>query len=660
MTNYTGTSGDDEFIMDFVPVSGETYDGADGTDTIVVNDGTLSGGILQAVFTGSTLINFEILQFGIPRITLTSSQADQIGTLVGNDEQNSLIIVVASGSTYQMPDFTLSNWTDGTDYLVLTAPGGGNTTLIARDGLATLQVLSGGTGSDTLIGSNGDDYMIGGNGFGFDTMTGGAGDDTFAFTNTNGLGSLDSFHQDDVVDGGDDTDTIRITGTINLGQVSNVERVTFVDDPSAVLNELFFNDSSAPELATTASYSGVGDVHFGVTSGNLDGSGLTVEAGSNVTFFFHGSGQNDTIVGTAYDDVIYGGGGNNLLSGGVGDDVINSGSGDDTLDGGPGTDTARFLVGTLGGIFADLVTGTASGDGSDTLVNIENLHGSAYADSFFGNALANTIWGDDGNDLLVGRNGDDTLFGGNGNDRLEGGNQNDTLIGGSGDDTLFGGNGNDTLQGGAGADQLVGGAGQDVADYADADSGVEVDFVNPGLNTGYAAGDTYNLIEDILGSSSNDSLAGNGVANVIWGEDGNDRLVGRNGDDTLYGGTGNDTLEGGNQNDALFGDSGDDTLYGGNGDDTLSGGEGNDLMFGGSGNDIFAFDVNSGDDVIRDFLAGAATDDVLDFSALGIAFGDLSIVQQGGDTLITTPGLDTILLTNTLATDLDMVADFLF
>ena len=103
-----------------------------------------------------------------------------------------------------------------------------------------------------------------------------------------------------------------------------------------------------------------------------------------------------------------------------------------------------------------------------------------------------------------------------------------------------------------------------------------------------------------------------------------------------------------------------DLLVGGPGNDTITGGTGNDVMTGGSGDDTFLFGANSGDDIINGFQAGAATDDVLHFSALGIAYGDLSIVQQGNDTLITTPGLDTILLTGVLPGDLDMVADFMF
>jgi len=121
--------------------------------------------------------------------------------------------------------------------------------------------------------------------------------------------------------------------------------------------------------------------------------------------------------------------------------------------------------------------------------------------------------------------------------------------------------------------------------------------------------------------------------------------------DDIAGGFGNDYLDGGNQND---------TIGGGGGDDIIIGGRGNDVMNGGRGDDTFVFEANSGDDRINLFKTGAGSDDVLDFSALGIQYSDLTIAQQGSDTLITTPLGDTVLLTGILTTDLDMTADFLF
>jgi Ca2+-binding RTX toxin-like protein len=59
--------------------------------------------------------------------------------------------------------------------------------------------------------------------------------------------------------------------------------------------------------------------------------------------------------------------------------------------------------------------GDANGD---TLVGIEHLWGSAYADILVGSASANAIIGDGGNDFLVGGGGSDYLVGGAGGDCL--------------------------------------------------------------------------------------------------------------------------------------------------------------------------------------------------------------------------------------------------
>ena len=65
-----------------------------------------------------------------------------------------------------------------------------------------------------------------------------------------------------------------------------------------------------------------------------------------------------------------------------------------------------------GGVVGSLADGTATGPhGTDTFTNVEELHGSDYADTFYGSP------GDDG---LLGLGGNDLLVGGDGNDSLQG------------------------------------------------------------------------------------------------------------------------------------------------------------------------------------------------------------------------------------------------
>ncbi|TPL91884.1 DUF5801 repeats-in-toxin domain-containing protein, partial [Mesorhizobium sp. B2-3-12] len=77
------------------------------------------------------------------------------------------------------------------------------------------------------------------------------------------------------------------------------------------------------------------------------------------------------------------------------------------------------------------------------------------------------------------------------------------------------------------------------------------------------------LAPNIIGSDYNDTLTGDGSANVFYGGAGADILNGAGGNDTLIGGPGSDTLTGGAGNDLLIGGAGADTLTGGTGADTF-------------------------------------------------------------------------------------------
>uniref|UniRef100_UPI003CCB8F81 calcium-binding protein n=1 Tax=Azospirillum halopraeferens TaxID=34010 RepID=UPI003CCB8F81 len=154
-----------------------------------------------------------------------------------------------------------------------------------------------------------------------------------------------------------------------------------------------------------------------------------------------------------------------------GDDKMVGTPGPDILDGGKGNDFLD-LTNEKSGWKVDLAAGVADGGGDnvDTLISIENVIGSNFADVLMGDDGPNRLRGLQGDDLIYGRGGDDvlaggagadTLYGGAGNDLLYGGLDNDKLYGGLGNDTLYGDEGNDYLDGGAGADLLFGGAGDD-------------------------------------------------------------------------------------------------------------------------------------------------------------------------------------------------------
>ena len=227
----------------------------------------------------------------------------------------------------------------------------------------------------------------------------------------------------------------------------------------------------------------------------------------------------------------------------------------------------------------------------------------------------------------------ENAIGGSGADVLTGNDVANWLQGNGGNDTLNGGLGDDRLSGGSGTNGLNGGSGSDWADYT---AGVTA-AVAANLGTGAAtynsgaAHDNFSSVENILGSTFNDVLTGDGNANIIEGNLGNDTLDGAGGVDTAsYArasaavtvnlGTvgaqntvaaGNDTLSnfenllGSDFNDTLTGNASANVITGGLGNDTLDGAGGADTLVGGLGNDSYAID-NAGDVITE--AGGEGTD----------------------------------------------------
>jgi hypothetical protein len=176
-----------------------------------------------------------------------------------------------------------------------------------------------------------------------------------------------------------------------------------------------------------------------------------------------GTGGDDVLEGTAGSDVICGLGGNDTLRGGDGPDRLSGGGGDDTLDGGAGYDSASYKDSATA-ISASLLSGSATGEGSDTLASIRRLFGSPLGDTLEGSQGADKLKGFGGADEISGLGGDDQLSGKSGADTVRGGDDKDTVAGGSNPDALFGEAGDDSLDsqdGKEGNDEVDGGDGTD-------------------------------------------------------------------------------------------------------------------------------------------------------------------------------------------------------
>lgn len=356
--------------------------------------------------------------------------------------------------------------------------------------------------------------------------------------------------------------------------------------------------------------------------------------GNNANNLLRGEAGNDVLTLAAGNDVGIGGTGNDTITGGNGNDTLDGGDGNDRLDGGAGRDVARFW-GT-GDVTVDLsiATGQNTGRGTDTLISIEGALTGAGADLVRGNGAANQISLGEGNDRGLGFAGNDTINGGGGNDKLKGGDGNDELRGGNGNDRLFGADGADHLIGGAGNDKLNagrgvendiydGGAGRDTAQVA-VSVDLTIDLRITGAQSTGAGSDQFTGIEGIIAGGGDDDLIGNAEDNTLQGRNGSDLLRGYSGNDRLLGGGGRDQLSGGN------------------GRDQIVGGTSNDTLTGGSGADRFVFETGDGRDSVTDFQDGL---DMIEISAAGFSFADVTISDRGANAEITVSDV-TIILEN--------------
>ncbi len=538
--------------------------------------------------------------------------------------------------------------------LIENATGGsGNDNITGNDANNTLvgnggnDNLFGGSGVDALYGGDGDDVLNGG--LYEDDSYGGAGNDRFVISGSDLA---------DNIDGGADIDTLDASGYTNsaLGVTVNLAAGSYDFTPTAY----------GPYTIVSVE--------------NVIGTARAdIIVGSAVANVLTGGSGNDDIQGGDGNDTLYGSDGDDTLRGGAGDDIIEGSSGIDLMYGDAGNDIFRIFAGWTGGI-GESIAGGADFDTFDTSGVFINATIDLDAGTFnYTPGGSGTITLSSIEKVITG-GGDDVLNGSAAANTLISGAGTDILSGFAGNDTLAGGDGNDRLDGGAGADYLSGGLGVDVASYLSATSGVTVSLTNPALNTGVAAGDTYNSIENLTGSNFNDALNGTNSNNTINGYDGNDTIKGYGGDDMLYGANGDDALIGGagadylsgglgtdtasyagataaviasltnpainsgdaagdtynsienligtGFNDFLYGNAGRNSINAGAGNDVLKGYAGNDTLTGGTGNDNFYFTtaLNAATNVDEIIDFNAANDVISLDNAIFLAIGGVGVL----------------------------------
>ncbi|MDE0538735.1 MAG: calcium-binding protein [Rhodospirillales bacterium] len=297
-------------------------------------------------------------------------------------------------------------------------------------------------------------------------------------------------------------------------------------------------------------------------------------------------------------------------------------------------------------------------DGFDLLV----VRGSGM-DEMHGGAAGDILDGGGGDDVLHGGGGYDLLVGGAGDDVLHGEEGKDTLDGGTGDDVLYGGTGDDTLDGNVGADTIVGGLGNDTLWGDRCATEKSADTFVFGLNhgndtvkdfsttegdkidlTAFTASLTWAQLQEAMSAVEDDPLTPETESGTVI-------------DLTGFGG-GTITLEGVASADLTADMFVLDDFAGGDGADTIEGGTTDDTLTGGEGADTFVFASGHGNDTITDFTDGEDTIDLSTFTGI-TGFSDLTVAQDGNNTVITVPGGGTITLQGFTSTDLD-TNDFVF
>jgi Ca2+-binding RTX toxin-like protein len=653
----------------------DNLQGGDGADTLVGGAGAdiLSGGsgidtVTYASSSAKVTVDLTLTDRG-PADPLNDGVGDVLigmESIIGSAGDDVFFasvdaVTISGGAGIDTVDYSKQNNLLATDIGVTADLSGAVTGAgwASGDAFDGIENLVGTQGKDTLYGDAGANLILGG--AGDDTVQGHLGHDT--------------------LDGG-------------LGQ-----------------NTLSYADRAAG-TGVTVDLSSTADANGFITVSIGSGANQETDKIKNFTHLVGGGGS-DLLIGDAVA---------NRLEGGLGHDTLVGGLGADTLIGGDGIDFVKYTTQVTASL-ADASLNLGAEALGDTYEGIEGLEGS------------------DGHDTLHAANTGSTLLGGLGNDTLFSGERADSLDGGDGQDVLsyanaahaggvqvnllntdlaqgdvidrvekvIGSAGSDTFLAKVGGSVLAFDGGSDALGIGDGKINT-VSFLSntghSGLNLSLTAvtGATYTFtnIDNLVGTTGNDTLTGSVSANVIDGGAGADTLIATAGNDTLIGGDGFDiadfssltaslntglnmTLPGAtgvdqvvniglhqitlrqiegvkasvladsitgsataDQIDAL---AGADTVHGGDGNDFINGGAGDDSLYGQAGADTLIGSEgadrldggdagNTGLNVASYITAGSLTIDVEGNSDTGHAIGDTLFNIQA---IVGSEGADTII-----------------
>ncbi|MET3430609.1 hypothetical protein ABIC71_000072 [Herbaspirillum seropedicae] len=572
----TGGGGNDTFYGN---TAANTFDGGGGThnrvsyatstvaETVDLFLGQGSGGA-GSLANGDTYTNIQDATGGSANDTFVASAAANAFD--------------GGGGSHNRVSYANST-VDETINLVSNTGSGGAGSLANGDTYANIQDVTGGSGNDTIVASAAANFLDGGTGsntvsYAGSTSSNGSTGVTVDLSTGTGSGNYaqgDTYANIQNVIGSDFADTL--TGFATVGVTSVLTGGKGADKLTAI---------DANRAYTYASYAGSAN---GVSINLQTGVGSNGDAQGDTLFNI------DNLIGSSQNDTFYASANANKLDGGAGSDTVNyslstssdgvngvtvdlsagSGSGNyadgDTytnienavgsayqdrltgfatvgvrsvLEGGAGADvitavaanranTYASYAGSSSAVTVDLKNATGSGGDAqgDTLVNIDNVIGSAYSDTFVASTQANNFDGGSG--------GSDTVSYANDTGGVTVDLTNTLAASGAyavGDKftniaNLIGGSGNDTFYASSAANAFEGGAGVNTVNYARSGSaGVVVDLFHgtgsapSSVANSYAAGDTYSHIQNVVGSAGNDTFYASGDANAFTGGGGSDTV----------------------------------------------------------------------------------------------------------------------------------------